>query len=447
MVSQTFALDLSVGWSASSPAYKKLGDGLSDAAIPSGISSDGKTWYLSSRGKPYAYDIETAAMRIISPFSSIPSVSTTRSIAGAIDPETGILYLLHGLSLKGLIIIPDRTYMIIYTPETGYENIVEMYTPLVPLVYYSVGWAKPIKAMLIFGGASSNGGNPRNSLFAYYPAKGWSQPTVKGDLPPPRSRACFVPAYKGTKMILFGGLGEGDTVLGDLYILDVSTMIWTRGSDAGFTGARMNHACATSKDFFVVWGGSTSRDGGPDDVKLNTTIIYNMITSRWTTEFNHSPTGASNPNAKPSESLYLAPGLSDTNGGQSSNTNLGAIIGGAVGGLAAVVILAAGIVFYRRRKSEAPPGQSNDIEDINHGNVNHTGPFLPSQGSQSPNHLSVESAFLNSGNSSHPVIPHVQGSSVLAQGQVQIDNPSSARSIQLQAAKLRQLQQVRPLEV
>lgn len=71
----------------------------------------------------------------------------------------------------------------------------------------------------------------------------------------------MVPAYNGTKMVVFGGWkpaiagsDQGPTYSSALYMLDVMTMNWTLLSDQVVNGRR-DMACTVVGDNFVAWGG------------------------------------------------------------------------------------------------------------------------------------------------------------------------------------------------
>lgn len=70
----------------------------------------------------------------------------------------------------------------------------------------------------------------------------------------------MVPAYNGTKLVVFGGTpttGIADHIsLGDIYTLDLVTMAWTAGSISENVRARM--ACSVAGDNFIALGGKAS---------------------------------------------------------------------------------------------------------------------------------------------------------------------------------------------
>jgi hypothetical protein len=65
----------------------------------------------------------------------------------------------------------------------------------------------------------------------------------------------MVPAYDGFKMVVFGGSVKDDTQLDDIYILDMPTMTWSKGSAPPVPLNRSNMACTVSGDNFIAWGG------------------------------------------------------------------------------------------------------------------------------------------------------------------------------------------------
>jgi hypothetical protein len=63
-------------------------------------------------------------------------------------------------------------------------------------------------------------------------------------------------AYKGAKILLFGGDTDGVPAMsvGTLDILDVQTMKWSISTDC--FEERSKVACSVSGDNFIVWGGT-----------------------------------------------------------------------------------------------------------------------------------------------------------------------------------------------
>ncbi|KAF9952846.1 hypothetical protein BGZ72_005878 [Mortierella alpina] len=132
-------------------------------------------------------------------------------------------------------------------------------------------------------------------LIEYSPAtSSWKRLATKGVSPGSLVSHCMVPAYNGTKMIVFGGALYPDVVKmvdgkippaaiqGSIYILDIQSLTWTNGTGTDPQYIRSDMACGVSGDNFVAWGGEVH---GQDIEALGTPIIYNLKTNNWTTEF------------------------------------------------------------------------------------------------------------------------------------------------------------------
>jgi hypothetical protein len=334
---QMFWIDLSTSWNTSSPAYRRLPDGYPDAGFATVLLGDQKTWFVLSKQKAYLYNLQTSIWVLLEQSSLF---SKGGGLKAAVNPTTGRIYVPGGYSsfLSG-------TKMLIYDTSARETLSGDMQPSLENLVNYSVVWAPTIKSMLLFGGNTFKTNTTKSDLYAYSPDNGWRLLDPTGTPPLARCDLCLVPAYSGTKMVLFGGMGNEPNQpnqfkpLGDLYILDVDTMTWTRGSDAGPAGARFGHSCAISGDYLIVWGG-----WGPG-IMSNDTIVYNLKTATWTSEYVASPL------QKTTTTLYVA---TPTSSGSQNSSRDGLATGtivGTVGGVIAVLIAATiGLVMYSRRK-------------------------------------------------------------------------------------------------
>lgn len=98
-----------------------------------------------------------------------------------------------------------------------------------------------------------------DTFFEYKPAtKVWSNITTTGPSPGPSVNHCMVSAYSGTKLVVFGGYGTGNSSksgVGSIHILDLTSMVWTAGTPADRSQNRGNPACVVVGDSFLAWGG------------------------------------------------------------------------------------------------------------------------------------------------------------------------------------------------
>ncbi|KAF9335064.1 hypothetical protein BG006_000929 [Podila minutissima] len=330
-ITQTFSLDLSTPWDTSAPKFTKLPDGPNDYKHASTMLKDRQNWLVLSNGTGYEYNIPTRAWKFL---GSSRYVSTERGLPATMDPTSGYVYIPNAL-------INGTTQMLEYDVNLNLLKGLPMEPTLNNLVSYSVAWSNQANQMLVFGGAVSGTNNVQGRLFSWSPTgSGWSIPPTKGDVPTPRRSHCMVSADNGNKMILFGGLTEqSNSVLSDVYVYDVASYTWTKGTDAGPSSARAEMACAVNKDLLVVWGG-----GGVNTVLTSAvTVVYNWKQDEWQTSYSpiESPSG----------------GNDDNGGGGGGKSNTGAIIGGIVGGV--VVIALIGFFIYRKMKVHHVPTMDN----------------------------------------------------------------------------------------
>ncbi|KAG0078550.1 hypothetical protein BGZ90_004963 [Linnemannia elongata] len=243
-------------------------------------------------------------------------LTTLPGIQAVADPSSGRVYIPSGRNN----VDADMLIYDLLTSTTTW-TIMPPREPNNPLQWYgySFVWSSYRTSFLIFGG----GGDVGSYFYEYkVPNNAWTELKLRafrGYIPPRVKNACLVPAYNGTKMILFGGQTSNNDTLGDLYILDMVSMMWNLTQTVP---ARQSLAGA---------------------IMSGTPLIYNINTSTWTTQFvrgtSFTPTGPLTAPDYPIDSEY------DTTRSASAE------IGGAV---AAIVVVMAfgGFLFYRRRKRQ-----------------------------------------------------------------------------------------------
>ncbi|KAF9973089.1 hypothetical protein BGZ73_003708 [Actinomortierella ambigua] len=242
------------------------------------------------------------------------------------DPNTGNIYVPGGYGTS--------QSMMIYSPETKVATQ-DSINYLLQYIGYAAMWNTQRKSVMTFGG---NILNTSTAIHEYVPGVGWDVVSFQGDAPPSRSNGCLVPAYNGTKAVLFGGFNNS-TYYSDIYILDQGTMTWTKGPVGSFGGRAMS-ACAVTGDQFVSWGGYD----GTDAISKDITVVFNLKTMQWQTNF-----------------------VANTE--ISGGSKKAAIIGGVVGGIAVVALAAIGFIVYRRKKAQrvAEPATAADAVDATGG--------------------------------------------------------------------------------
>jgi len=122
--------------------------------------------------------------------------------------------------------------------------------------------------LLVFGGID-NRGNLLNDLWQYNTATGsWTElspPTTQsapgrcGTTPAPRKNAAVVWDTVDQKLLLYGGLGAGNTYLGDLWSFDPTTSTWTTLQCAGNSpGLRSSNAVWDGQHMLLLGGKNAS---------------------------------------------------------------------------------------------------------------------------------------------------------------------------------------------
>ncbi|KAF9152045.1 hypothetical protein BG015_005871 [Linnemannia schmuckeri] len=331
---QLFALDLTVPlWEASSPPWRYL---TAPTASQSPRFLDRNTMVMSSdetkillfdRNFPYLATYNVTSDSWLDKQNLPLSFAYGSNYTTAMDPASDVVFLGRGGA--------NGTMMMVYnsTSHDSWTQPMPVSTQLPTYVQgYSFVYCPSRKSILLFGGKSfSYQGDVYNPYVFEFQmgAYSWIRLNTEGPSPTQIYSHCMVPAYDGFKMVVFGGSVRDDTQLGDIYILDVPTMTWSKGSASPMPFNRSNMACTVGGDNFVAWGGYNAQksiDGTP--------IIYNLRTNQWTTTYSLIP----------AESKY----------------NWGAIIGGIV----AVIVVAAGFgfIYYRRKKQRESLGTRTDVQ-------------------------------------------------------------------------------------
>ncbi|KAF9556641.1 hypothetical protein EC968_008099 [Mortierella alpina] len=155
---------------------------------------------------------------------------------------------------------------------------------------YAAVWSTLKNVIMTYGGTTPDQQIYNTNVMEYvrittdkaYDTK-WEIPRTlqSGETPGEIAYHCMVPAYKGKKMVVFGGRRRDGSVSGGVYFLDVLEMKWSKGPDADPSQRRYGMACTVAGDNLVIWGGQDA-NGLPMKDEM---IIYNMLFNVWTKEF------------------------------------------------------------------------------------------------------------------------------------------------------------------
>ncbi|KAG0366152.1 hypothetical protein BGX24_003826 [Mortierella sp. AD032] len=316
-INQFVALDLTVdSWSTSNPPWVWL-QNLGTTAPPASswhsmtVDRDRANLFMWDPYQQSVWWTYNIGQKQWYSYSNTLQTTKKAGVRNGVDMNTGYVYIPNGNN--------NGQEMIMNPPFTTSFTISAMPTHLMPepVSHESFVWSTVRNSFLHYGGKSMVGttGNPHLNEFSA--AGGWAAVATTGSSPGDVSGHCMVPAYAGTKMIVFGGAGLDGVAKAGVYILDVRTRQWTEGKAADLDQARTNMACAVSGDSFISWGGESNfvnKDATP--------IVYDMKNNQWTIQFNRViRAGVTIEPIDPSKS-------DPSPGSKSGSTNMDAIGGG-----------------------------------------------------------------------------------------------------------------------
>ncbi|KAG0246024.1 hypothetical protein BGX31_004903 [Mortierella sp. GBA43] len=332
-------LDLSVSWNAANPIFKKLPDAITTTSACT-MTSNGEI--LSASGSFKLYNVKSGPKTWTqipkSPIGMYKSVTT--------DPESGLIYA-----------IDTPVDLANYTGELIVANLKTMTfkTSSLPVMNMGfsawVAWSSHLRSLLVYS---------RDSMFIYTPSNvnnsshGWKELNTVGTKPSGGIYFCFMPAYNGSKMVIFSYRGYGD-----MYILDVATLTWTH-----YPGAQgVDSACGVSGDQVIIWGGNFL--GGV----LGKTNIYNMKTDTWTNVYislseNPTSTATTGLQTPTQHSSSTTPNSDDASPSLSKENYINIAITAGVIVVAAVVALYMYIGYRIRRISGTKNCTHGSVSDL-----------------------------------------------------------------------------------
>ncbi|KAF9381887.1 hypothetical protein CPC16_009636 [Podila verticillata] len=294
---QAFSIDLSKSWNVTNPLYTKMPNGIFSEAIPNVLLSDSESWFLVANSTHSAtYNIRTGA--IIYKASTL-AFNTSPGLGAAADPENDNIIIPNGAGT-----LASSTALL--DGRSGKYNLTLALLD-VPSYGYSIAWSSSAKTAFIFGGLVTNALSPYFGRWISSGINTWERISATADDPSAREMACMVPAYNGTKLILYGGR-TNTTTLSDIYVYDVLASKWKQGSPGGLPHARSSHACAVSGDYFIGWGGVQMAVIVPSQY----TSVYNLITNTWVDRYEAPP-------SKPTTSVLKPTATTMTSSGSTSS--------------------------------------------------------------------------------------------------------------------------------
>ncbi|KAF9344253.1 hypothetical protein BGX34_005846, partial [Mortierella sp. NVP85] len=345
VVNQAFMIDLSVSWKTTSPVYKKLPPLNSCYWCPTAMSGDGQRLLSFWFGTGHAFVIQANM------WTHFLTYDGDFGHAGATDPTTGKIFIpTFALSedeksgMMSMFIVDSNDY------TSRVDDATAMW--MRDWDKYAMAWNARLKKLLLVH---------MSRMYSYTPEEGWKNSTG-----PPGLRAtddfCMVSSSSGSKVVLFGGYSKSlNASLGDIFILDATTLTWKKGPPTPQNDNRRFPVCGLSNDQFIAWGGFNKRN----TALAHDTLVYDLKTDEWVSEYtaptanptSTTPSGQGEP--RPTDTPSSEGDTSSSESGTSDRTGLiGAIVGAFVGALA-VGLAAGGIVEYRAHRRRSKAGSSS----------------------------------------------------------------------------------------
>ncbi|KAK3806634.1 MAG: hypothetical protein J3Q66DRAFT_421306 [Benniella sp.] len=271
---QTFMIDLSKSWNANNPSIKRLADGYLSNYFPSGISSDGKSWYVLKGDQGVLYN--TTANTWTEKFRLY--IQGAASLTGATDQANDMLYIPFAFPNAN-----RRIAMLRINLRNGDTDSDNRPFSLSVQNRYATAW-NPLRKSLIYVGTSG--------VFEYTWEKGWKPFFNKGLDTIHLYGSCLVSVSGGKKMALYGGVTQDDKgTTADLYILELSKKGkegWTKvpvDAKKKSLYSRKGAACGSSNDQVIIWGGSATTGLDKPVCPSQRTIVFNTKTMKWTDRY------------------------------------------------------------------------------------------------------------------------------------------------------------------
>ncbi|KAG0296191.1 hypothetical protein BGZ98_001070 [Dissophora globulifera] len=384
-----WALDLTISWTTSKPAWSPLPLGPANAYHSAGYSADNKSFITF--GRDTAADpqvIPDSWINIFNIATGTWSFSTNppnmadnsrRDFAAVTNPSANSIYILGGDAGPSGAIATNA--FDIFDPMT--RTLTEVTTPLPGpqnISTYAAVWAPNLNAMIVIGGAMPT--SKPQGLYLYHPDTGaWTTQATTGSFNFARIAHCAASNADGSLIAVFGGFttqpGNADP---NIYILDTATWSWTATPYAG--RGRGNTACAVVDDTFLIWGGffqsPNTVNGTP--MGAEALLLFSLSKRAWLTTY--TPSAALVAAGNHTTSGSGGNGTGTVGGSMSGNTSNGGggatvmsagLIGGlAAAGIALVVLAAYGAsVWVQRRKNrkalaEKKIASGDDMNDDGH---------------------------------------------------------------------------------
>ncbi|GBC05035.1 hypothetical protein RclHR1_00060048 [Rhizophagus clarus] len=341
---QFFYLDVSVPFSTSALVWNDLSKDnivpsqIGATAVKGGANNDTIILYggrnltqVESKSLIYTFDTQTDSWNV--PIISGESSIKRRSLTAIIDYQ-GKIYLFGGKLLGYDTYVNDMITLDTINLIWGEGSSINAPTAR---INYGATLLPNQNIIYIGGGDSLNQSLPLNEVYIYDTINDiWSVKNTLGSIPSNRYGLSVVLGLDGEQVIVFGGLGNQNTVisLGEaLYTLNINTFEWSIPNVSGnIPNCRYMHKANVIGNYMVVTFGAGYNESESDVLLLD---ISNNNEFVWTTNFYPPP-----PTPAPAPAPPSTP-----------SKNKSAVIGLSIGAILLATISIGTFFLYRRNKN------------------------------------------------------------------------------------------------
>jgi len=238
-------------------------------------------WHGGVLGDTWAYDPAANTWTDLAPTGGSPSPRGFAAMAR--DPGSGHLILFGGYDGSAYL---NDTWA--YDPVANTWANLDPSGDLPPARGFAgLAWDTTTGRIILFGGST---GGYLNDTWAYDPAANtWANLNPPGELPAARSAPSLAYDPGSGRVILFGGVGEGNAPLADTWAYDPAVNAWANLNPTGSWPAARGAASMTldpASGRMILFGGGV---GGVDGGDFNDLWAYDPAANAWT---QLSPAGA-----------------------------------------------------------------------------------------------------------------------------------------------------------
>ncbi|KAF9131787.1 hypothetical protein BGW39_001322 [Mortierella sp. 14UC] len=304
----------------------------------------------------------TAAAISFTPYVELEGHTAT------VDPSTGLVYIIGGFDgMANNALLPEVVNLLtVFDPRTATILSQEKATTDTSLTGANAVWSTKRGTVLVLGGSRavatvSVTGLDMTVLTEYNPTtKQWTSMTTSGAIPPARLDACAAITDDGSKVIVYGGATDANTYLSSIYILDLTSGVWTAGPPTA--GVLSQATCAFNAGQFIVFAGSIN----PKDMNSltgATPLVFDVGKGAWATSYTASSGGNGGGNSggdsggNGGSGSLRTPTHPSGSGGDDQNgdnpaggkSHTAAIIG-AIAGVLLLLLIGLAVYLVRRRR-------------------------------------------------------------------------------------------------